>query len=90
MSSNGVDENVYHKRSIDGNHCMNFGENGSKIVDQVTDEMKKVIKNETNLGYLERLNVSLKKICTHWYSLMTVMKSVKRQSPSIFESPSPF
>mmetsp|Transcript_32260 Transcript_32260/g.55049 ORF Transcript_32260/g.55049 Transcript_32260/m.55049 type:complete len:100 (+) Transcript_32260:975-1274(+) len=36
MSANGVDENVYHKRSIDGNHCMKFGENGSKIIEDVT------------------------------------------------------
>jgi hypothetical protein len=79
MNANGVDENVYHKRSIDGNKCMKFGENGSKIVDQVDEEMKKHIKDEKNVQYLNKLSTSLKEILRLWYKLMLVMKSVKRQ-----------
>ena len=79
MSANGVDENVYHKRSIDGNHCMKYGENGTKIVDQVTGEMRKVIKDDNNINYLEKLDTSLKEIMEIWYRLMRVMKSTKRQ-----------
>ena len=82
MSAHGVDENVYHSRSIDGNHCMKFGENGTKIVAQVTGEMRKVIKDENNIKYLEKLDASLNGILEIWYRLMRVMKSAKRQKPA--------
>mmetsp|Transcript_41414 Transcript_41414/g.86931 ORF Transcript_41414/g.86931 Transcript_41414/m.86931 type:complete len:355 (-) Transcript_41414:50-1114(-) len=80
MSNHGVDENVYHKRSIDGNHCMILGMKGEKIVDEISTEMKKVRKSENNLKHLEKLSASLKEIFRCWYRLMGVMKSVKRQS----------
>jgi len=53
MGDHGVDENVYHKRSIDGNHCLNFGKNGQKIIADVAEEMRKVIKDKKNLEYLD-------------------------------------
>ena len=81
MNDHGVDENVYHKKSIDGNHCMKLGEKGTEIVDQVTKGMREVIKDEKNIEYLEKLDASLKEILSLWYKLMNVMKSVRRQSP---------
>ena len=80
MCANGVDENVYHNRSIDGNHCMKFGENGKEIVSQITSEMGKVIKVAKHVEYLKKLDGSLKEMLGHWYELMTVMKSVNRQT----------
>jgi len=32
MSEYGVEENVYHSRSIDGNHCMKLGEKGTPTI----------------------------------------------------------
>ena len=58
---------------------MKYGENGTKIVDQVTGEMRKVIKDDNNINYLEKLDTSLKEIMEIWYRLMRVMKSTKRQ-----------
>ena len=81
LNANGVDENVYHKRSIDGNHCMKLAQNGTKIVDQITIEMKKVIKDDKNVEYLTKLDASFKNILSIWYRMMRVMKSVDRQSP---------
>ena len=84
MINNGVDKNVYHSGSIDGNHCMKFGERGSNIIDGIEKEMKKVISSRTNLGYLEALGKCFKEILVPLYSVMKVMKSVERQKqPSI-------
>ena len=80
MSQNGVDENVYHSGSIDGNQCVKYGEKGDAIISQITEEMGKVIKNETNRKYLKKLDTSLKHILALWFKLMKVMKSVERQS----------
>jgi len=80
MNDHGVDENVYHKKSIDGNHCLAFGDKGTEIVDQITKEMREVIKDEKNIEYLEKLDASLKEILGLWFKLMKVMKSVRRQS----------
>ena len=41
MHTNEVDENVYHSRSIDEKKCMKFGENGTKIVEQVDRQTEK-------------------------------------------------
>ena len=79
MSAHGVDENVYHKHSIDGNNCMKYGENSTKIVARVTREMGKVIKYENNIKYIEKLDASLKGILEIWYRLIRVMKPPKRQ-----------
>jgi hypothetical protein len=76
----GVDENVYHKRSIDGNHCIKLAENGDAIVSKITTEMKKIIKHEAHVEYLTKLDTSLKEILRTWYDIMRVMKSVERQS----------
>ena len=81
MCANGVDENVYHNRSIDGNHCIKFGDNGKEIVSQITSEMKKVVKEAKHVEYLEKLECSLKEMLGLWYELMCVMKSVNRQDP---------
>ena len=62
VNANGVDENFYNKRSIDGKKCMKFGENGTKIVDQVDEKMKKHIKDVKNVQYLNKLSTSLKEI----------------------------
>ena len=80
LNRNGVDENVYHKRSIDGNHCMKLAEKGDAIVSDITKGMKKVIKHETHVEYLIKLDTSLKDILSTWYDIMRVMKSVNRQS----------
>ena len=39
---------------------MKYGENGTKIIAQVTREMRKVTKDEYNIQYLEKLDASLK------------------------------
>jgi hypothetical protein len=80
MSAHGIDENVYHARSLDGNHCMKLGEKGTPIMDRVKAEMKKVIKNEKNVEYLEDLCSKMKAIYSTWYRLMRVMKSVQRKT----------
>jgi len=80
MSEYGVEENVYHSRSIDGNHCMKLGEKGTPIVDRVKAEMKKVINNEKNVEYLDDLCSKIKAIYSMWYRLMRVMKSVRRKT----------
>ena len=80
MTKNGVDENVYHKGSIDGNHCMILGQNGTKIVNEVTAEMKKVVKDSQNIEHIEKLDASLKEMFELWFEMMKIMKSTKRQS----------
>ena len=42
--------------------------------------MKKVIKNDDNIKYLEELDSILTGMLTVWYRIMTVMKYVERQS----------
>ena len=78
MSADGVDENVYHKSSIDGNYCMECRENDTRHVGQVNREMRKVIKNENNIKYLEKLDESLRVILEIWYRLMHMVKLAKR------------
>ncbi len=80
MSKNGVNENMYHSGSIDGNHCVKYGKNGDAIVGAITAEMKKVITSEVNRSYLNELDTSLKHILALWFKIMKVMKSVNRQS----------
>jgi len=41
--------------------------------------MKKYIKNEMNIQYLNKLGTPLKDILRLWYKLMVVMKSARRQ-----------
>ena len=67
MKHNGVDEKVYHSGSIDGNKCIKFGENGTKIVEAVTRDMKKVIKNDENVKYLNKLDSILRELLSVWY-----------------------
>ena len=57
-----------------------FGENGKEIVSQITSEMGKVIKVAKHVEYLKKLDGSLKEMLGLWYELMTVMKSVNRQT----------
>ena len=45
---------------------MKYGENGTNIVDQVTGEKRKVIKDENNINYLEKFDMSLKGILEIW------------------------
>ena len=80
MKANGVDEKVYHNGSIDGNHCGKFGRNGPKIISEVTEGMRKVIKNEANIELLEKLDSVFSRLVKCWHSLMSVMKSVERQT----------
>ena len=80
MSKYGVDENVYHKGSIDGNHCIKLGQNGTEIVDEVTSAMRKLIKDSKNVEYLTKLDSSLKEMFELWFELMKIMKSVRRQT----------
>ena len=70
MGNNGVDKNVYHKGSIDGNHCMKLGENGTAIVNELTAEMTKVIKDDKNIEYLEKLDSSLKEMFNFLFEMM--------------------
>ena len=71
MSANGVDDNVYQKTSINRNKCMEFGENGSKIIDHVDKEMKNHVKNANTIAYLDKLSTLLKEILALWYKVMT-------------------
>ena len=83
--ANGVDEKVYHNGSIDGNHCGKFGRNGPKIISEVTEGMRKVIKNEDNIKLLEKLDSVFSRLVKCWHSLMSVMKSVKRQTQAAIQ-----
>ena len=80
MKNNKVDQQVYHSGMIVGNHCMAFGENGGKIVNELTMAMKPKIKDAENLGYLTETATVMKNIIRLWFELMLVMKSKRCQT----------
>ena len=82
MAEKGVNEEIYHKGAVVGNGCMRFAERGKDIVSGIDAEMKKLIKSAQGIAYLDALAASLKGIITPLYSVLRVMKSVKRQTPN--------
>ncbi len=46
MADNGVDEQIYHKGAVIGNHCITFAEEGESILSGIDGEMKNTIQNE--------------------------------------------
>ena len=80
MNQNGVDQQFYHSGMIVGNHCLTFGEKGSKVNDNLVVAMKSKIKDANNLLYLTKTATDLKNIIHIWYKLMLVMKSKKYQT----------
>ena len=77
MKQNGVDQQAYHSGIIVGNHCLTFGEKGSKIIDSLVVAMKPKIQDANNINYLTKIAAVLKNSIQVWYKLMLVMKSKK-------------
>ena len=80
MKQNGVDQQVYHSGMIVSNHCMNFCEDGSKIMNNLRKAMQPKFKDANNLTYLSNTSKKLKNIISLWYKMMIVMKSKNAQS----------
>ncbi|EJK60987.1 hypothetical protein THAOC_18591 [Thalassiosira oceanica] len=59
--------------------------NGPKIISEVTAGMRKVIKNEDNIKLLEKLDSVFSRLVKCWHSLMSVMKSVERQTQAAIQ-----
>ena len=59
---------------------MKLGQNGDKIVSEITKEMKKLTVSEDNLKHLNNIDSQLKVMFKLWYDLMRIMKSVERSS----------
>ena len=62
LKENNVDIKAYHGGSFVGNHCMHYGENGDKIIDEMTNAMKPKIRAVCNRKYLGAVGVAIKNI----------------------------
>ena len=66
-----VDEEVYHSKAIVGNGCMNFGERGRDIIDEITRRMKDdgVITDPIHVQYLDNIRQTYNDMLAIWYRL---------------------
>ena len=80
MKEHGVDQQIYHNGSIDGDHCMLLAQRAEKILKEVRRRMLRTIKNPENVDALTKTVSALTEIFNLWFELMKVMKSVRAQS----------
>ena len=69
LQEHGVDEQIYHKGAVIGNHCMAFAENGHDILQGVSKDMKTVINTPLHIQYLDNLTEALDGIMDPLYNV---------------------
>ena len=77
---NKVHIDAYFGGSIVGNHCMNFGMHGNRIMEEMTAAMLPKLSDASTRKYLENASIQMKKILNLWFELMKTMKSVNYQN----------